>query len=82
MKTDGNNVSRAQREVWQWKDAVYQDTQHLSTAEALEYILKQGGEIARRLNLPVAAFPTLGSPAAKVAETPAKYGAKRKQERG
>jgi hypothetical protein len=79
MKTKTNaepNVSAALREVWEWKDAVYQETKHLSTAEALDYILEQGGKIARQLNLSVASF---AEQTAKVAVAPAKYTAKRKK---
>jgi hypothetical protein len=45
MKTKAKDefVPKALREVWEWKDAVYQETKHLSTREALDYILKQGG---------------------------------------
>jgi hypothetical protein len=80
MKTDAKTdfVPRALREVWEMKRLVYEETKHLSTREALEYILNEGGKIARRLNLPVASSP-LRAPAAKVAETPAKYRAKRKR---
>lgn len=77
-EAESDSVPRALREVWEWKQAVYQETKHLSTAEALEYVLKEGGKIARQLNLPVASFPD-HAPAAKVAEPPAKYRAKRKR---
>ena len=70
---------RALREVWEWKEAVYQETKHLTTSGALDYILKQGREIAHQLNLPVASFPVLGAPATKAAESPAKYTPKRKR---
>jgi hypothetical protein len=57
---------------------VCQETKHLSTKEAIDYILKQGGNIARQLNLPVASFPyTAPVPARKVAEAKGKYTAKR-----
>lgn len=69
-------VPTALRQVWEWKEAIYQETEHLSTREALEHILKQGRRIARQLNLPVASFPDAVTPA-KVAETKAKYRAKR-----
>jgi hypothetical protein len=77
-KTSTEFVPTALRQVWDWKESVYQETKHLSTHEALDYILEQGGAIARQLNLRVAVFPDNAPPVAKVAETPAKYRAKRK----
>ncbi len=66
-------VPTALRQLWEWKAAVYQETKHLSTHDALDYILQQGGAIARQLNLRVATFPDTAPPVAKVAESPAKY---------
>ena len=72
-KTSAEFVPTALRQVWDWKDAVYRETQHLATHEALEYILNQGGAIARQLNLRVAVFPDTVPPVAKVAEAPTQY---------
>ncbi len=77
-EAESDSVPRALREVWEMKRLVYEETKHLSTREALEYILKEGGKIARQLNLPVASSSGR-APAAKVAESPAKYRAKRKR---
>ena len=69
-KTSEGFVPRALRDVWEWKAAVYQQTSHLSTRQALDYILEQGGEIARQLKLPVASFPGMGAPpVTKIAES-------------
>ena len=71
-------VPTALRQVWEWKDAIYQETKHLSTRETLRYIHEQAGEIVRQLNLRVASFPD-DTPArvAKLAETPPPYGGKK-----
>ena len=34
-------VSRAMEEVWEWKEAVYEETKHMTTKERLEYIRKE-----------------------------------------
>ena len=71
-------VPTALRQVWEWKDAIHQETKHLSTRETLRYIHEQAGEIVRQLNLRVASFPdktTAG--VAKLAETPPPYGGKK-----
>jgi len=78
-KTSAEFVPTAMRQVWDWKDAVYRETQHLSTHAALEYILSQGGAMARQLNLRVAVFPDTAPPVAKVAETSSKYTVKRRR---
>ena len=70
-------VPTALRQVWEWKDAIYQETKQLSTGETLCYIHEQAAEIVRQLNLRVASFPdqtTAG--AAKLAEAPPPYGTK------
>ena len=70
-------VPMALRPAREWKDAVCQETKHLSTGEALRCIHEQAGEIVRRLNLRVPAFPETGVEAeAKLAETPPPYGGK------
>ena len=52
-------VPTALRQVWEWKDAIHQETKHLSTRETLRYIHEQAGEIVRQLNLRVASFPPI-----------------------
>jgi hypothetical protein len=71
-------VPTALRQVWEWKDAIYQETKHLSTREALRYIHEQAAEVARQLNLRVASFPeTAAGAEAKLAETPPPYDPKK-----
>ena len=80
MKAREEFAPQALREVWEWKDAVYQETKHLSTREALEFIHKEGGRIARQLKLPVATFlESVAHRAGKVAEAKGKYTAKRRK---
>ena len=38
-------VSKALEEVWEWKEAVYQETKHMTTRERLEYIKKEIDEM-------------------------------------
>lgn len=62
-------VPTALRQVWEWKEAIYQETKHLPTREALREILRQAHEVAVANGF-VTAEP------AKLAETPPPYGAK------
>jgi hypothetical protein len=55
--------------VWEWKEAIYQETKHLPTREALHEILRQAHEAA------VAHGFVKKTPAA-LAETPPPYGTK------
>jgi hypothetical protein len=61
---------RALREVWEWKDSIYQEVKHLPTDQALHEIMRMAHESAVRQGF---------VSAAKVAESPAKYRAKRKR---
>jgi hypothetical protein len=71
-------VPAALRQVWEWKDSLYQQTRHLSTHEALRLIHERASKIARQLNLRVASFPeTAAEAAARLAETPPPYGGKK-----
>lgn len=71
-------VPAALRQVWEWKDAIYQETKHLPTGEALRYIHEQAAKVVRQLNLRVASFPdTTPGARVKLAETPPPYGAKK-----
>jgi len=71
-------VPTALRQVWEWKEAVYQETKHLSTGDALRYIHEQAAGIVRQLNLRVAAFPKVDAePEARLAETPPSCGGKK-----
>ena len=38
-------VPSALRQVWEWKDAIYQETKHLPPREALHEILRQAREL-------------------------------------
>jgi len=73
MKTKIENrdeyVPAALRQVWEWKDAIYQETKHLPTCEALREILRQAHEVAL-------AHGFVTSEPAKLAETPPPYAAK------
>jgi hypothetical protein len=33
--------SKAQLEVWEWKQTLYEETKHLNTAEALKYLVEK-----------------------------------------
>ena len=39
MKWTDHSVSKAQRDVWAWKEAIYQEVQDLPVSEALSAIL-------------------------------------------
>ena len=38
---------RALREVWGWKDSIYQDVKHLPTRRALQAIMESAGKVAK-----------------------------------
>jgi hypothetical protein len=64
-------VTTALRQVWEWKDSIYQETKHLSTRDALRYISERAAEAARQLKFRVAVFPDVKAGAeTKLAETP------------
>ena len=63
-------VPEALRQVWEWKDAIYQETKHLPTREALREILRQAHEVA-------VAHGFVTTEPAKLAETPPPYGEKK-----
>lgn len=44
-------VSKAQLEVWEWKEKAYEEMKHLSTREQIRYIHDQTKELADRLRL-------------------------------
>jgi hypothetical protein len=64
-------VPVALRQVWEWKDAIYRETKHLPTREALREILRQAHEAA-------VAHGFASTQPAKLAETPPPYGRKKK----
>ena len=63
-------VTTALRQGWEWKDAIYQETKHLPTREALREIMRQARAVA-------VAHGFLTSEPAKLAETPPPYGEKK-----
>ena len=65
-------VPKALREVWEWKDSIYQETKHLPQREALR-------EIMRMAHAAAIAQGVVPAKPAKVAESPTKYAAKRKK---
>jgi hypothetical protein len=69
-------VPTALRQVWEWKDAINQETKHLSTRDAVRYIGERAAEVARQHNFLTAAFPKTGvGTHVQLAETPPPYGA-------
>ena len=42
-------VSKAQLEVWEWKEKAYEEMKHLSTREQIRLIHEQTKELAERL---------------------------------
>ena len=74
----GECVPTALRQVWEWKDSIYQETKHLSTRDALLFISERAAQLARQLKFRVAVFPDVKAGAeAKLAETPPPYGGKK-----
>ena len=63
-------VPTALRQVWEWKDAIYQETKHLPNREALREITSMAHEVA-------VAHGFVPDGPAKLAETPPPYGAKK-----
>jgi len=64
-------VPSALRQVWEWKDAIYQETKHLPTRAALHEILRQAHEAAVQHGF-------VKNTPAVLAETPPPYGGKKK----
>ncbi len=42
-------VSKAQTEVWEWKEALYNETKHLALSERIEYLIKKAQKSSLRL---------------------------------
>jgi len=63
-------VPTALRQVWEWKDAIYQETKHLPTREALREIIRQAHAAA-------VAQGFVTTEPAKLAETPPPYDGKK-----
>ena len=82
MKTDrdkDDTVPGALREVWEWKDAVWREVEHLPTREAVHEILVRARKTAEELG-----FAAVGDgnalPSRAVAEGREPYGNKKPQE--
>jgi hypothetical protein len=65
-KTREKFVPRALREVWEWKDSIYQEVKHQPTDRALHEIMRMAHELA----VVEGSLPTAPS---KVAESSAQY---------
>ena len=48
MKTN-INISKAQIEVWEWKEKAYEAMKHLSSAEQMKFIREQTAELAAQI---------------------------------
>ncbi len=51
MTTPEKNVSSALREVWAWKDAIYQEVKHLPRDQMLRALLDNAHKAALELGL-------------------------------
>lgn len=73
MKTNQSEtfVPKAQREVWEWKDAIYQDVKALPFHQAVQVIAEQAAQVARELGFTVVSSPSTHF---KVAESHEDYG--------
>ncbi|MCX6998146.1 MAG: hypothetical protein NTV49_13945 [Kiritimatiellaeota bacterium] len=69
--------SKAQREVWAWKEASYREVAHLTPLEALRQILRRSRQQAEALGFYATQPAKHRSPLAKVAETRARYQVKK-----
>jgi hypothetical protein len=71
-KTKDEFIPRALREVWEWRESINQEVKHLPQREALREIMRMAHEAA-------VAQGAIPATPVEVAETPAKYAAKRKK---
>ncbi len=42
-------VSKAQLEVWEWKEKAYEEMKHLTTSEQMKFIHEQTKELVERI---------------------------------
>jgi len=49
FKTTEPFFSKAQLEVWEWKQTLAEETQHLTTAEALNYLVEKSQKTVAHL---------------------------------
>lgn len=70
-KNSDDTAPRPLREVWAWKDAVYKETEAMTTAEALRRMHTDSAAVRKAFGLYVAEPRNVS---ACVAEAPADYG--------
>ncbi|MBI5206731.1 MAG: hypothetical protein HY934_02960 [Candidatus Firestonebacteria bacterium] len=44
-------VSKAQLEVWEWKDALYNEVKNMEIGQALKYLIKKSEKTVKALSL-------------------------------
>ena len=79
MKTDDDKddaVPRALREVWEWKDAVWREVEHLPTRDAVHEILVRARKTAEELGFGASGAES-ALPSCAVAEGRERYGNKK-----
>jgi hypothetical protein len=54
MKRIDHSVSKAQRDVWAWKEAIYQEVRHMPVPDALSAILDKASVVAGRRRIAAA----------------------------
>jgi hypothetical protein len=47
--SDDSQVSKAQLEVWEWKEKAYEEMKHLSTGEQINFIHEETKELVERI---------------------------------
>lgn len=53
MKIENEFVPDALRQVWAWKEAIYQDVKHLPVRDALHAIVEKANRAAEQMGFPV-----------------------------
>ena len=53
-------ISKAQLEVWEWKESLYQEVKDMSIKDALRYIIEKGARVSKKIKK-IASPPTGGS---------------------
>ena len=66
-----NNISKAQEEVWEWKEKAYEQIKDMPLRKALDFILKNTNDIIAQIKSNQSKPPI-------VAEPPAEYKTKKK----
>lgn len=44
-------IDKSLQEVWDWKEAIYEETRHMTMHERVEYIRKGADEACKKYNL-------------------------------